>query len=393
MMKNTVLNIALLGMSEKGISTFAYFIRKQSGHHLKLDTADSADIYITDFDTESGISQWHEHCRAAGKPSILISVENPVKPNTVWVKKPVVSGQLQTAIAQLIKMAETPSLDAILHEEPQKVVARPAPRLQVVEHEVQADNKERKNGYQRSFSDEHSPNLTLSRDEIVECCGAREDMRPEHTDFKKLVFFNEEKTLLASLKKAIQTAKEKHCVVYIKGLPVQFAVLPGAEKIVVELENRHLRHLCAMPMQVMPQLQSLHVTPLECEGLFPAHHQNMRSTEQVLWQMALWTARGRLPASINPAEKMQLEYWPNFTRLQITPHALHIAALWTRYSLSPLDIAGILQIPQRYVFALASAAHTTGLLQQNAQGESLMKMDWKKPNKLFSTILRSLKIA
>ena len=104
-MKHTVLDVALLGMSEKGISTFSYFIKKQVNNQLKLsNNLDEAEVFITDFDTEAGISLWHQYCRVTNKPSILISVENPNKANSVWVKKPVVSRDLESAVTELLKL-------------------------------------------------------------------------------------------------------------------------------------------------------------------------------------------------------------------------------------------------------------------------------------------------
>lgn len=392
-MKKTVLMIALLGISEKNASAFTYFIRKQAVLTLKLGPAENADVYITDFDTEAGISLWHEHCRVTGKPAIIMSSENPGKTNTVWVKKPVTASQLQMALADLLKLASSKAGSEIPVKQKSAPQQNTVSHLHVVKPSVAVENKKSKSGYQRVFSDEQSPNLTLSKDEIIECCGLRDDMHPAQQDFVKQAFFSAEKTLLATLKHAIKTAKEKRSVVYIQDLPVQFVVLPGAEKIVVELENRHLRHLCAMNMQVMPSLKILHVTPLECEGLFPAHHKNMHSAEQVLWQMALWTSRGRLPVGIDASAGLRLQYWPNFTRLQITPYAVHIAALLVRYSLSPLEVADTLKIPQRYVFSLIAAADAIGDVVQDGQTVNPVKMSWKQPNSLFSTILRSLKMA
>lgn len=392
-MKHAVLQVALLGMSEKGISTFSYFIKKQVAHQLKQTSdLDAAEVFIADFDTEIGISQWHQYARICEKPAILISVENPNKANSVWVKKPVVSRDLELAVTELVKLAvgaheEEKATVTAVEEKPVKQT------LQVVEPKVQVEKVERKTGYQRDFSDDNSPNLSLSKEEIVECCGVREDIDPAQADFIKQVCFSDEKTLLASVKKGIHIARDKNCVVYIQGLPLEMAILPGAQKVVVELSNRHLRHLCAMPMQVMPGHKLLHVSPLECEGLFSAHHKNMHSVDEVLWQLTLWTARGRLIQPIDPHRKVRFDHWPNFTRLQITPHAIHIAALWTRYSMSPVEMAQAMQVPQRYVFALASAASSVGVLVKDEHGIGMKKQEAKKSHSIFSTILRSLKIA
>lgn len=397
-MTKALLNVALLGMSEKNVSTFAYFIRKQAHQAMKLSTASNADVYIVDFDNPAGVKEWEAHCAKSAKPAIALAMTQPAQARTVWVKKPVASNDLQHALKHLVELHSTPDsasapADAAVKKTEESVkTTTDKSHLQVVET---APTKKQKvaTGYQRSFSDGFSPSLTLSKDEIAECCGIREDIQPGDKDFIKQVHFSEEKTLLHSLRQAIKLAKDKQAVVYLDGLPLSFAVLPEGEKVYVDLRNRHLRHLCAMPMQVMPQLKIVRINPLDYSSHFSVPVKHMPSTDQVLWQMTLWAARGRLIDPLTATQKMRLAHWPNFTRWQITPYALQIAALWTRYDLSPMEVAASLKIPQRYVFAVASASQTVGLVKQSEQKHQAIKVDWRPKNSLFATILRSLKIA
>lgn len=391
-MKKKIYNVALLGMNEKGLSTFAYFIRKQADKYLKLATPATADVFIADFDTEAGISQWHEHCRVTKKPSIILSVENPDKANSVWVRKPVASNELMLAIPRLIDLLENPKAT----DAPSKAVK---PELKAVatpiSKELNITSKEKTvvAGYKREFTDDFSPNLTLSKDEIAECCGIRENMPINHPDFDKLATFQEDKTLLQVVKKAIALAKEKNAVVHLEGLPFSFSVLPTGGRIYVDLNNRHLRHLCAMPMQVPPQLKAVQLSGMDYNKAFPMQVKFMPTVEQVLWQIALWTARGRLLKPLRADTKLRLQHWPNFTRLQITPYALQIAALWVKHDMTAEEVAESLNIPQRFVFAVASAAQVVGILEQKGSVASAFKVDWKPKSGLFNSILRSLKIA
>ena len=77
--------------------------------------------------------------------------------------------------------------------------------------------------------------------------------------------------------------------------------------------------------------------------------------------MALWSWRGRLPAEIDPNAPVYIRYWPNLTRLTLTPHAMRIVALWRKQSRSLFNTAEALKIPQRYVFAFYTAAYTLNL--------------------------------
>ena len=69
-----------------------------------------------------------------------------------------------------------------------------------------------------------------------------------------------------------------------------------------------------------------------------------------MWQVALWTANGRLVHPINPNTVFKLKSWPNLTRLTPLPEAMRLSAFLTKtsvslnmlYKLMPLDMADIL---------------------------------------------------
>lgn len=410
-MTKSLLNIALLGMNEKNASTFSYFIKKHAGNHFQLSTADNADAFLIDFDNDQGIRQWHQFCGGGRKASLIISTDNPAKPRSLWLNKPVTSQGLEVAIAKLVKLVKEPVASAYAHagtpspnahkeshapRENHLHVVHDATREAVKATETEAGEKpvKGKAGYERTFSDESSPNLTLTKEEIAECCGSQGDADPAVADFRTKVSYDDDKTLLGALRKAIAIAKDKHCAVEIQNMHAQMVVMPGGEKTFFELGNHRVRHICAMPLLAMPVLKPLPLSAMECERLYPAHHKYMHSMEEVLWQIALWTSRGRVPKALDPNHPMRLAFWPNFTRLQITPHAVHITALWTRHSLSPVQVAQNLGISQRYVFALASAAHAIGAVEVTEKQEGrVVETGWKKSHGLFSSILRSLKLA
>lgn len=384
-MSTVIPNIALLGMSDKTTTTFNYFIRKQAGQYVKLTKPEQADIFITDFDNETGISDWHNFCRSSNKPSIILSVENPNKANSIWIKKPVISSKLLAAIPQLVQLSRAPAKQQF-----ESKVSKPTPAPVSVSS---GESKKTNTGYKREFSDDFSPNLSLSKEEIIESCGSREDIKLSNPDYKRLATYNEETSLLASLKKAIELAKQKQAVVYIEGLPLELAIIPNEGRVSVDLNNRHLRHICAMPLQVPPRFRVAQIAMQDYKSTFAIAVKHLPSIEQVTWQIALWSARGRLAQTINPQAKLSLSAWPNFTRLQITPYAIQIAALLTQHSMSADEVASTLQIPQRYVYAVVSASQAIGLLQMEKSSFDMPKIEWKPKSNLFNSILRSLRIA
>ena len=69
-----------------------------------------------------------------------------------------------------------------------------------------------------------------------------------------------------------------------------------------------------------------------------------------MWQIALWTANGRLVQPLNSSTVFKLKSWPNLTRLAPLPESMRLSAFLTKtsvslnmlYKLMPLDMADIL---------------------------------------------------
>ena len=55
-----------------------------------------------------------------------------------------------------------------------------------------------------------------------------------------------------------------------------------------------------------------------------------------LWQLAIWTANGRLVKTIRTDRPLILKSWPNFTRVAVIPDAMRITAFLTR---SPVNLS------------------------------------------------------
>jgi hypothetical protein len=60
-----------------------------------------------------------------------------------------------------------------------------------------------------------------------------------------------------------------------------------------------------------------------------------------------------------------LKHWPNLTRVQRTPNAMRVAALWATRGAGLVETAELLKIPQRHVFAFYSAALAADLVTED----------------------------
>lgn len=386
-MNPTLLRIALLGMSPRNTSTFHYFIKKHASHIFYVAPSEQSDACIVDFDAPSGKAQWQlygfDH-----KPCIILAEDNPQLAQSVWVKKPINAAAMKAAIEKLHSLAQSPEkIEADDASASCDISEKAAP----AQH-VEVDKSKAAVGYQHSFSEAHSPSLTLSKRSIVECCGSQADGDLATDAWQKQMTYNPSNSLLYAINQAVKVAQEKNVPVELQGLRTSFVVMPGGESIYVDLDSHLIRHICAMAIQQSPTIKPLQMSLLECNQRYRETDRNMHHRNTVLWQVALWSSRGRLPKTVSAHTSMRLVAWPNFTRLTITPFAIAMASFWVNNTQTPAAIAKQMDIPQRYVFAFVAALDAVGLIQLQAI-EPKTTTQWRSPKGLLHSILRSLKAA
>lgn len=121
--------------------------------------------------------------------------------------------------------------------------------------------------------------------------------------------------------------------------------------------------------------------------------------ESFIWLMSLLTSRGRLPKNTNITKKVGLKAWPNLTRVESIPHAMHMAAVFSKHPGTLLEISGWLNIQQRYVFAFYNAALHLDMIELDSSklkkpGKSLNKKGGNSGSEergFFGRLLKRLK--
>lgn len=86
-----------------------------------------------------------------------------------------------------------------------------------------------------------------------------------------------------------------------------------------------------------------------------------RNLDELMWEAALAVANGRLLKGCKNDDVVVLKFWPNLTRIGLTPNTVRIAALLTRYPTSVSLAYRLLKIPQGEVNDFYSAARCAGL--------------------------------
>jgi hypothetical protein len=183
------------------------------------------------------------------------------------------------------------------------------------------------------------------------------DIDPQDPAQTSKVYYNPEHYLQGHLQQALNLAVRYNRNVAIEGPWPAMELLIEEHKVRVATEERHLRSHCTLPDATLEMRLRQFDDASQLDDNSPSY-----SLPALFWKVALWASRGRLPMGTSLSQPIYLRHWPNFTRLEVTPYALAIAALWAEQPRSLIDTAKHLQIPQRYVFAFYSAAKSLQLV-------------------------------
>lgn len=117
-----------------------------------------------------------------------------------------------------------------------------------------------------------------------------------------------------------------------------------------------------------------------------------RNLDELMWEAALAVANGRLVKGCKSDDVVLLKFWPNLTRISLTPNAVRITALLTRYPTSVSLAYRLLKITQGEMNEFYSAARCAGLaVAVNRKPElSDEQLNPHRQRNLFSMIMQRL---
>ncbi|MGC9207726.1 response regulator [Acidithiobacillus sp.] len=177
-------------------------------------------------------------------------------------------------------------------------------------------------------------------------------LRPEEVQY-----FNSDEGLLGLLKIA-----QRDQGISVISDQNQCAVLrldPSADQAAALIDDEQLQQLCQVSASNL-QLRA----PRDGDSGENSSLRHM-SLQSLLWQVAAWTANGRLNQKLPLNAPVQLKQWPNLTRLPMLPDALRLAAFLARSPASPALTVKILRIEPRDLFNFLAAADSLELLRYN----------------------------
>ncbi|MCG7931903.1 MAG: hypothetical protein N0E44_17870 [Candidatus Thiodiazotropha lotti] len=336
------IRVAAIGMDQRQRNALVMLFGNHCRNRYILVEEDSSEICIIDLDLFGGERLWQEfRQRHPDRPLILASLKPRQVENghTLFVKKPIPVIQLMSAIDQLSQILNNRAAEQKI-EAAQNAETTPS-EPQHPRHSVS------------SVTQKVASLMTEAQEKVF--IGTSPDIDPDNQAQLAKIYYDPQHYLQGHVQQALNQATRYNKNVTIEGPWPAIDMIIAKQQVMVDAGEKHLRPFCTVPDATR-----------EVELQFHEQHKSATGRREYsiyafIWQLALWASRGRLPSGTNLTQPIYLRRWPNFSRLVVTPHALAIAALWTRQPRSLIDTAKSLGIPQRYVFAFYSAANAVQL--------------------------------
>lgn len=195
----------------------------------------------------------------------------------------------------------------------------------------------------------------LSAEMIQQCCGSLPDVNLDAPHERRRAYFSLDGLLLPWIQRCVRTGDETGQVQQVVGVPGALFYLPGEKVFLVGIDSDLLLQLTRTRFG----FDEISLLARASEADLPPGRKV--AADELLWQLALFTSRGRVPDTLSAEQPRLLNEMPDFERLLETPHARSIAELWQSQRLSAQHIASMLGIPQRFVFSFLVAADAIGL--------------------------------
>lgn len=164
-------------------------------------------------------------------------------------------------------------------------------------------------------------------------------------------YFDPDTTLITTLKRAIIHEQ------YILLEPFE-----GGELLLAGNRGEYFNTISDEPRFFTSPASSMKLTILSGKDpRIPPVEKAGRSIDELMWKAAFYSSHGRLMHGCYPADVVELEHWPNLTRLPHTANAARIASLLSRQPSSIALAARKLKIAPEEIYQFYSAARCAGL--------------------------------
>ncbi|MFO7594093.1 MAG: hypothetical protein R6X15_08640 [Pseudomonadota bacterium] len=112
-----------------------------------------------------------------------------------------------------------------------------------------------------------------------------------------------------------------------------------------------------------------------------------RNIDELMWQAAFHASQGRMMRGCYRDDVVELEHWPNLSRLPHTPQAMRIAALLSNHPTSIFFAMRLLKVAPAEMYQFYSAARAAGLARPINRKPEEPKLEPHRNQTLLSALL------
>jgi len=361
----TPLKVVLLGMENHFQGLISKLFNGPLNGYCSIVNDDTADFAILDMDRRGTHALWLDFKKRVDKPAIVLSLTETHFPDTVCVLKPL---QIPDLSAALRKIQLRVGRQKRRIEKKSLIDKNPQIKREVLSHLSSQPHKATFNAAELSYS---------SRD-AASFCGDIEEKWYRQEDIPEKLFYAPEFHLQGILSSAVKEVHDTNRPVLLRGLGRDIIVFVGGRYVHTSMPTQQMRAICNISFEeryidfLFKRNHSFNSSSLR--------HKAIKS-EHILWNVTLWSSRGRLPFGTDIDRPFSLSSWPNLTRLTRTPHAFQLAALWYKQTISLRATAILLNVSPRYIYTFYSACLQQGLVQEDLYIEAYKEPSTVKPSR------------
>jgi len=194
-----------------------------------------------------------------------------------------------------------------------------------------------------------------------------------HNPAQHLETFNEGDFLSGYLRRALDQATVDEMAFSITTPDIKLCVLPDEARVYTDTSLKSVATTRSIYTELDADLVSVKFFHEQTKSRVAEEIKSSKgfsyALEAFIWRSALYSANGRLPDSYDLTQAARLKYWPNFTRLEKSPHCLEIAAFWSQQYLSIQEAIAQTDIPLRHVIAFFNGSYALDLFEYETDQE------------------------
>ncbi len=193
-------------------------------------------------------------------------------------------------------------------------------------------------------------------------------------------YFDPDDYLINTLRRA--TANQQDIHLEVEGL---------GELVMLSVRGEYFAYVGDMAAFITAPQAKTRLTILAAgDHRIPESTQIGRNIDELMWQAAFYASQGRLMQGCYRDDVVELELWPNLSRLPHGPNAMRIAALLSRHPTSIFFAARLLKLEPAELYEFYSAARAAGFARAINRTPEEPKLEPHRNQSLLSSLMKKI---